>query len=435
VVQPIFTGANLNCPGVSQTFTITVNPTPTMGVLTNQVLCNGTSTAAINFTGTATSYAWTNNTPTIGLAASGTGNIGAFSVVNASNSAAVTATLNVTPQFANGGLTCAGTVQQATIIVNPTPIITPNPDLTYCNGASTPVVSFAGTGNSYTWVNNQTSIGLAASGTGNIASFNATNPTTLPVVATVDVTPVFTANGISCNGAVDQFTITVNPNPTVAALANQVVCNGSPTTAVSFTGTVAGTVFNWTNNATSIGLAASGSGNIASFNAVNNGNNPIVAQVNVTPSFALNGVSCSGTAQSFTITVNPTPAVNFSLANQTLCSQGASNTVNITSPTNGAVISWSATTIPASISGMNPTTGNATIPSLTLTNNSSVPQIIQILASATTPGNVACPGGGTPYTITVNPTPAVTAPANQVVCLIHVDEQPNFHWISGQWYG
>jgi gliding motility-associated-like protein len=416
VVQPIFTGANLNCPGVSQTFTITVNPTPTMGVLTNQVLCNGTSSAAINFTGTATSYAWTNNTPTIGLAASGTGNIGAFSVVNASNSAAVTATLSVTPQFANGGLTCSGAVQQVTIIVNPTPIITPNPDLTYCNGASTPVISFAGTGNSYTWVNNQNSIGLAASGNGNIASFNVSNPTSSSVIATVDVTPVFTANGISCNGTVDQFTITVNPTPTLAALANQVVCNGSPTTAVSFTGTVAGTVFNWTNNATSIGLVASGSGNIASFNAVNNGNNPIVAQVNVTPSYALNGVSCSGTAQSFTITVNPTPAVNFSLANQTICSQGASNTVNITSPTNGAVITWSATTIPASITGLNPTTGNATIPSLTLTNNSSVPQIIQILASATTPGNVACPGGGTPYTITVNPTPAVTAPANQVVC-------------------
>lgn len=416
VVQPIFTGANLNCPGVSQTFTITVNPTPTMGPLTNQVLCNGSSTAAINFTGTATSYSWTNNTPTIGLAASGTGNIGAFSVVNASNSAAVTATLNVTPQFANGGLTCSGAVQQATIIVNPTPIITPNPDLTYCNGASTPVISFAGTGNSYAWTNTQTSIGLAISGTGNIPSFNASNPTNASVVATVDVTPVFTANGISCNGTVDQFTITVNPTPTLAALANQVVCNGSPTTAVSFTGTVAGTVFNWTNNATSIGLPASGSGNIASFNAVNNGNNPVVAQVNVTPTYALNGVSCSGTAQSFTITVNPTPAVNFSLANQTICSQGASNTVTITSPTNGAVITWSATTIPASITGMNPTTGNATIPSLTLTNNSSVPQIIQLLASATTPGNVACPGGGTPYTITVNPTPAVTAPSNQVVC-------------------
>lgn len=416
VVQPIFTGANLNCPGVSQTFTITVNPTPSMGALSNQVLCNGSSTTAINFTGTATSYAWTNNTPTIGLAASGTGNIGAFSAVNASNSAAVTATLNVTPQFANGGLTCAGTVQQATIIVNPTPIITANPDLTYCNGASTPVVSFAGTGNSYAWTNTQTSIGLAISGTGNIPSFNASNPTNASVVATVDVTPIFTANGISCNGTVDQFTITVNPTPTLAALANQVVCNGSPTTAVSFTGTVAGTVFNWTNNATSIGLPSAGSGNIASFNAVNNGNNPVVAQVNVTPTYALNGVSCPGTAQSFTITVNPTPAVNFSLANQTICSQGASNTVTITSPTNGAVITWSATTIPASITGMNPTTGNATIPSLTLTNNSSVPQIIQLLASATTPGNVACPGGGTPYTITVNPTPAVTAPANQVVC-------------------
>ena len=416
VVQPIFTGANLNCPGVSQTFTITVNPTPTMGALTNQVLCNGTSTTAINFTGTATSFAWTNNTPTIGLAASGSGNIGAFSVINTSNSNAVTATINVTPQFTNAGLTCAGIIQQATIIINPTPVITANPDVTYCNGTTTSVLSLGGTGNSYTWLNNQTSIGLASSGTGNITSFNASNPTTLSVFATLDVTPVFTANGISCSGTVDQFTITVNPTPTLATLANQVVCNGSLTAAVSFTGTVAGTVFNWTNNSTSIGLLASGTGNIAAFTPVNNGNNPVVAQVNVTPVYSLNGVTCSGTPQSFTITVNPTPAVNFSLANQTICSQGATSTVNITSPTNGAIITWSSVSIPASVSGMNPISGNTTIPTLTLTNNSSVPQIIQLLASATTPGNVTCPGGGTPYTITVNPTPAVTAPASQVVC-------------------
>lgn len=415
-VIPVFTGANLNCPGVNQTFTITVNPTPTMAALSNQVLCSGTSTSAVNFTGSATSFTWINNTPAVGLNASGTGNIASFQATNASNSAALTATISATPQFANAGLTCPGATQTMTITVNPIPVLTASPNVTYCNGTSTPVISFNGTANSYAWTNSLTSIGLAASGPGNLPVYVATNPGINPVTSTVTVTPIFTANGLSCNGAVDQFDITVNPTPSLVAISNQTVCNGSSTSAVSFTGGVAGTVFNWTNNAPAIGLGASGSGNIAAFNAINNGNNPIIAQINVTPVYSLNGVSCSGTAQSFTITVNATPTVNFNLSNQTLCSQGASNTVIISSPTNGANISWTAPNVPNSILGMTQTSGNATIPTFTLTNTSPTPQTIQILASATTAGNVVCPGGGTPYTITVNPTPTVSTPANQVLC-------------------
>ena len=62
------------------------------------------------------------------------------------------------------------------------------------------------------------------------------------------------------------------------------VCNGAPTAPVNFTGSVAGTVFNWTNSDPSIGLAASGTGNIASFTAINAGTAPVVATVTVTPS-------------------------------------------------------------------------------------------------------------------------------------------------------
>ncbi|MBK7306527.1 MAG: hypothetical protein IPI88_05465 [Chitinophagaceae bacterium] len=39
----------------------------------NQTVCNNTATTAINFTGTATTFNWTNNTTSIGLAATGTG--------------------------------------------------------------------------------------------------------------------------------------------------------------------------------------------------------------------------------------------------------------------------------------------------------------------------------------------------------------------------
>jgi len=415
-VQPIFNGANLNCPGVSQTFTITVNPTPAMGAIGNQVVCNGASTNPINFTGTASNYAWVNNTPGIGLAANGNGDIAAFSATNASNSAALVGSITITPQFVNAGITCAGATQVMTITVNPTPIVTPTQDLTFCNGASTTTVSFTGTATNYGWVSNNPGIGSSVNGNGNLGSFVAGNGGIQPVSATITVTPTFTANGVSCAGVNDVFVINVNPTPTLNPLANQVLCNGSATSNVNFTGTVAGTVYNWTNNTTSIGLGASGNANIPAFNAINNSANPVIAQINIVPSFSNNNVTCSGTAQNFTITVNPTPTVNFSILNQTICSQNISSTVTITSPTNGANITWSAPNVPATITGFNTNSGGSTIPAFTLTNSSAVPQTIQILASATTPGNVACPGGGTAYTITVNPTPVVSLPVNQVVC-------------------
>jgi hypothetical protein len=50
-------------------------------------------------------------------------------------------------------------------------------------------------------------------------------------------------------------------------------CNGTTTSAIQFTGTF--DVVNWTNDNPSIGLAASGTGDIASFVATNNGNIPV----------------------------------------------------------------------------------------------------------------------------------------------------------------
>jgi hypothetical protein len=68
----------------------------------------------------------------------------------------------------------------------------------------------------YSWTNSTTSIGLAASGTGNI-SFTALNTTGAPVVATITVTPRFTNGGTTCTGTPRTFTITVNPLPVVSA--------------------------------------------------------------------------------------------------------------------------------------------------------------------------------------------------------------------------
>src|ERR1019366_8979955 len=60
---------------VNVAVTGTVNALPTVTAVPNQTLANGASTTAINFAGTGNTFNWVNNTPGIGLAASGTGNI------------------------------------------------------------------------------------------------------------------------------------------------------------------------------------------------------------------------------------------------------------------------------------------------------------------------------------------------------------------------
>ena len=54
----------------------------------------------------------------------------------------------------------------------------------------------------YTWTNDDISIGLAASGTGDIASFTATNTGTSPVTAKIVVTPHFENGSVTCDGPI-----------------------------------------------------------------------------------------------------------------------------------------------------------------------------------------------------------------------------------------
>jgi len=148
----------------------------------------------------------------------------------------------------------------------------------YVNGDNTAAVTFTtvntGGVTTYTWTNDQPSIGLSATGSGNIPTFTATNAGTLPIVATIIVTPHFTSGGVSCDGLTKTFTITVNPTAQVNQPVNDLVCNGAPTAPVLFGSINTGGVltYTWTNNLPSIGLAASGSGDIPSFTAINAGN-------------------------------------------------------------------------------------------------------------------------------------------------------------------
>ncbi|SHF90240.1 gliding motility-associated C-terminal domain-containing protein [Flavobacterium segetis] len=424
-VTPTFTNGTVSCAGLTKTFAITINPSGKLDASTPQVVCNGTSTAAINFTtintvGT-TSYAWTNSATSIGLVASGSGDIASFNVVN-TTSAPVIATITVTPTYTNNGVSCTGSPITFTITVNPTGQVTEPLAQTFCNGATTPSIQLnttnTGGTTTYAWTNNNTTIGLGTSGTGNIPSFLASNTTNVPIVATITVIPTYTNGTVSCAGPSKTFTITINPLGQVQPITSQEVCNGTLISTINFTTTNTGgttTTYAWTNSTPSIGLSATGSGNIASFNALNTTSSPIIATITVTPIYINNSVSCAGIAETFTITVNPSPVVSFSPINQVLCSGDTSALVTLSSATTGSTFSW-VTTQPAGISESIVPSGSTTIPAQTFTNTTKAPITVTYVATASSSGSSNCPGSPYNYTITVNPRPSITESFTDAIC-------------------
>lgn len=193
--------------------------------------------------------------------------------------------------------------------------------------------------------------------------------------------------------------------PNVAQPANQTVCNNAATAAVNFTGTVPGTTFSWTNNTPSIGLAASGTGNIASFTATNTGTAPVVATITVTPAVG----ACTGTPVTFTITVNPTPNAIATPASQTICTGTAITPIVLTSGVAGTTYTWTrdntATVTGIAANGSGNITG-------TLTNTTTAPVTVTFTI---TPSANGCTGPSTTATVTVNPLPTITCPANITV--------------------
>ncbi|MBS1741632.1 MAG: PKD domain-containing protein [Bacteroidetes bacterium] len=391
--------ANNGCNGVPQTFSITVNPTPDMAQPAMQSLCNGATSNAVQYSSTVSNavYTWTNSMPSIGLAASGSDAVPAFNAINNSN-APVTATITAS-SLAYG---CYGTPAVFNITVNPTPTVDQPASQSVCTGSATTAIQFSGAvaGTTYNWTNDLPAIGIPANGTGNLLSFNPNNNGNANLVANISVAP--SANG--CTGTPKDFSITVYPVPGMIQPLNQYLCNGETTVAMNFIGTVAGTSFTWTNSLPSIGLAASGTGTVPPFVTNNPTNSTVTAAFTVTPSTG----NCPGTPKTFYLTIDPTPVIT-QPANLVVCD---GETVNIAAFT-GSVIGTSYTWINSAAQIGIPAAGTGDIPVFTAHNDTYFPitAIIQVTGSAN-----SCGSDVKIFTITVNPTPAIDEPMDQAVC-------------------
>ena len=284
--------------------------------------------------------------------------------------------------------------------------------------------SYSGGTVTYRWENNNTAIGLAASGTGTgISSFTVdNNPGNAPAVATITVYPIFqnSGGGPTCEGMPTSFTISVNPTVSANTITNQIVCNNGTTTAVTFgvSAHSGGTVtYRWDNDNTAINLVANGTGTgIASFSATNGGTSPIVGNITVTPVFtnSSGGPGCDGTPTTFSITVNPTAQVN-DIASEVVCNGDNTTAVVFTTDRTGGTTTydWS---INAAI-GLDPTTGSGNFPSFVATNAGSSPITATVTVTPKfTAGGKECSGPSKTFTITVNPTAQANDPGDRILC-------------------
>lgn len=136
-----------------------------------------------------------------------------------------------------------------------------------------------------------------------------------------------------CVSPLATTTVVVHPTPTVNPVRDTTYKDGVPSGIIAFSGSIAGTTFNWANTNLSIGLAANGTGNI-SFTTSNTTAFPISGTITVTPSTSF----CTGLPTSFIITVNPTPKLT-SLLNDTICTNSVFN-YQATSSTPSVKFTW-----------------------------------------------------------------------------------------------
>ncbi|MGN6531341.1 MAG: Ig-like domain-containing protein [Ginsengibacter sp.] len=314
--------------------TITVNPLAIVNPVANVTYCNQAAGSGINFTtptpGTAT-YAWT-STADIGFGTSGNGNISPFTATNNTNSL-ITATINVTATV-NG---CTGAATSFTITVNPSAVVSPVSNLTYCNNdhASAIVFSTPVTGGTetYSWTSS-VNIGFGLNGTGNIGAFTAVNTSINPISTTVTVTP--SLNG--CAGSPITFTLTVNPGANAGTISgSSTICTGS-TSQLATNGSLGGT---WSSTNTTVATVDATTGVVTG-----------VATGNTTIFYTVSNV-CGGSSASFAVAVNPNATAGTINGPAALCV--GSSTLLTTNGNSGGT--WFSTSPTASISPSGMITG------------------------------------------------------------------------------
>ena len=439
-VTPISDGVG-NCVGDTFDITVTVNPTPTIADETLTTCSSNTVTFIPSGDGLGgtdivpvnTTYTWTfvDNVSVSGESTSTSSGEAFFSQTLVNNDSSPQAVdYQVTPI---SDLGCIGQPFIVTIIVDPVPFVLNKTD-EICSGTSFEIdpldnlpTEIVPSGTTYTWttIGNPNLTGWSDESVGQTTITQAlTNTTNIAESITYVVTP----QSGSCSGATFEVVVNVLPVPEISSITPiaQVLCSGEDSVEVTFDATVTGSTFEYTLTNTSI--PAEVTGYEAHLNGV--GTLPALTLTNgLTTAYELvyeiaptaNG--CAGNPVQFTITINPSPQVNFDQLDQNLCNETVSVPVALSSPSPDTDVSWTRNS-PVGLIGFvaGDDQGTTIIPSYNLENTTDEPIDVIFTATATTNDTTACSGGTSLYVLTINPTARLDAIPNQTIC-----SQSNFN--------
>jgi gliding motility-associated-like protein len=233
------TGANGNCLGTA-TVSISIVTQPTLSISsTSTAVCSGmTDTLMAVFSPTVSAINWL------------PGGMGTNTVVVTPGSTTI-----YTATATNGGCSDMRTIQ---VTVNPTPTLSPVASQTVCAGQPVAGITFAASaGATVGWTNNNTGVGIAANGTGNILGYPAPNVSS---TQTATITAVPADMTTSCIGNPETFTVVINPSPTVNTGATDSALCGTATGGVhgiSASGGTAPLTYQWTTSGVNVPNATS----------------------------------------------------------------------------------------------------------------------------------------------------------------------------------
>ena len=309
------TPSTAGCAGAPETFTITINPAPTVIFSgDDQAICSNTASEAITLTSNTpdSDITWTAVQPAgiTGVVTSGTDTIPAQTLVNTTSGPI---DINYIATAATTGVECPGPQVVYTITVNPVPFVAAPVTTDVCSGIPLDFIP-DGTapnnipaGTTFTWT--------APAGTGFTGgsaqavpqtSLNQTlvNTTNAPVTATYTLTPEFGG----CTGV--PFTVTVTVNPTAVITGSAVtICNGgtfSVDPSENAANLPVGTTYSWSEPLVTGGITggAPGAGEALVTGTLENPSAaPQTATYTVTPISPEGG--CDGNTFEVVVTVNP----------------------------------------------------------------------------------------------------------------------------------
>ncbi|MCK3685487.1 PKD-like domain-containing protein, partial [Maribellus sp. YY47] len=390
----------VGCPNTApSSATITVYPTPTVNPISDRVYCKGATVGSLMPTGPVnnTSFTWTNNNTSIGLAASGSGAVSAFTATNATDDP-IDAVITIIPK-ANG---CTGTPLSYTITVNPTPRAIISGTTTVCYGEAGPPVTFTNPMGlpiiiEYNINNLGTqTIVVAANSTATI-----TAPTTTAGTFNYNLVSAAYQSSPDCRiGITGTATVTVDPKPIANATPqSQTICSGETIIPIALSSTTSGTTYSWTrNNTTSVtGIAANGTGDISG-TLTNTTVSPVTVVFYITPQAA----GCPGSQIEARVTVNPIPVATITDNNGSRCSGVNISEIVLSSSVGGTTFTWTRDNTDL-VSGI-PASGSGSAINGALTNLTSTPVPVTFTV---TPKANGCVGADVTTTITINPIPQI----------------------------